>query len=249
MEQAFPAEWRAILGEHVPYLEVLTDDERRRLEARIQVFLDEKHFEGCGGLALTEAIRVVIAAYACLPLINRETDYYPNVVSVLVYPDTFLAPDEGAQPDGTVLAEPDPRDGESWDWGTVIIAWERFLARYEAAGPNNLILHEFAHQLDLENGEVDGAPLLEDADQYDEWARVCRREYERLTAAAEGNEPTLLDPYGAEEPGEFFAVLVETFFEAPVALREAHPSLYRIMSKYLRQDPAARLSAQPDNAG
>ncbi len=244
MARPFPAEWASIIRKHAPYAESLNDGEQRRLEEHMLVFLDEKHFEGCGGLTLTDEMRVTITAHACLPLINRETDYYPGLVSVLVYPDTFLAPEETEQPDGTILGEPDPRDGESWDRGAVIVAWERFLARYEEPVPNNVILHEFAHQLDLENGEIDGAPMLDDNGQYEEWARVCRREFERLTAAAEHGEETLLDPYGAEEPSEFFAVLVETFFEAPVALRDEHPSLYRIMSKYLRQDPASRLTTE-----
>ena len=206
----------------------------------IQVFLDEKEFEGCGGLTITDEIRVTIAAHACLLLLGRETDIYPELRSILVYPSTYVSRYSVQQPDGTVLEEEEPNLGESWATGYVILSWDE-VARDSARGDDgrNLVLHEFAHQLDDESGASDGAPLLPEPSMYADWARVLGGEYKILVEKAERRRRTLLDKYGAESPAEFFAVATECFFERPVELRREHPELYAQLRSFYNQDPVA----------
>lgn len=244
MAEPFPEHWRGYLERHVALYPYLPKDDRERLERFVQIFLAEKNLEGCGGLRLTDEIRLAVAGHACLLLLHLDHDFFPLLQSVLVYPETFLAPDEQEGPDGVVAADPDPREGESWDRGAVVLSWESVLAPPEEWGPSNVILHEFAHQLDWETGEMDGVPFLPDADLHEEWSRVCRREFERLERAAEISADTLMDPYGATEPAEFFAVATETFFMAPAAFRDAYPALYQLLQRYYRQDPAALVQRQ-----
>ncbi len=237
----FPAAWREIVERNVPYVRLLMRDERRQLEGHIQVFLAEKDFEGCGGLTLTDEIRVTIAAQACLLLLNRPTDYYPTLRTILVYPHPYVAAAGRRQPDGTVIEGPEPRAGESWYRGAVVLAWDE--VRRGAADPHdgrNLVLHEFAHQLDGESGAVEGAPALGPRSRYVAWARVLAAEYRRLIDDLDHHRPTLIGGYGAATPGEFFAVVTECFFERPEALRRLHPALYDELRSFYRQDPAAR---------
>jgi len=208
------------------------------------VFLGEKNFEGAGGFELTDEVRVTIAAQACLLLLGRADDLtnlriYPGLDSVVVYPGEFVAPLEEYQPDGTVFDGEEERSGESWGHGAVVISWED--ARAGAADPEdgwNVVLHEFAHQLDDEAGAADGAPLLPSREAQAEWTRVMSREYEEFTAKVDGNRRVLLDEYAAEDPAEFFAVATEFFFEKPRALKKAHPDLYAQLRALYRQDPA-----------
>lgn len=244
----FPDTWRAYLAKWVHYYNWLPPEDQAELEGHIHVFLDAKHFEGCGGMTVDDEVRVAVAGWASVLCLHRETDYYPILVSVLVYPDTFMAQGEQEAPGGVVVEDPDARDGESWDRGAVIIAWESLAEAREEGAPCNVAIHEFAHQLDLENGEYDGVPGLGDADLHDEWLRVCEHEFKRLADAADTGRETVLDPYGASDPAEFFAVVTEAFFETPLALRDKHPRLYKVFSRYFRQDPAvleARASSKP----
>jgi len=237
----FPAEWLDILKRRLPYYWRLSPDEQRELQGHIQVFLHEKRFEGVGGLAMTDEIRVVIAAQACILLLGRDTDYYPLMRSIFVYPEFFRVRDRRRMPDGTILEEEVEFDGESWERGPVVLAWEEVLA--DAADPDdgcNVVLHEFAHQLDGESGGEDGAPPIGDRSLAEEWARVMGREYEKLGRDVERGAPHLIDSYGAETPAEFFAVVTETFFERPRAMKRRHPELYALLERYFRQDPAAR---------
>ena len=205
----------------------------------MQVFLVEKRFEGCAGLELTDDIPVVIAAQACLLLLHRKTDYFPQLLTILVYPSTYLAQHNG------------PVEGPIWEEGTVarlgetgrqlgamVLAWDA--AKYGASDPadgKNVVLHEFAHQLDFENGATDGAPALATRAQQLSWREVMRTEFASLRAADETGIPTLLDTYGATNPAEFFAVATEAFFERPCALRARHPRLYAELQGYFKQDP------------
>ncbi|MCA8926289.1 MAG: zinc-dependent peptidase [Planctomycetes bacterium] len=237
--QPFPPSWVAIVERNVPFVRRLPEADRRELEGHVLVFLAEKSFEGCGGLELDDEVRVTIAAQACVLLLHREADYFPRVSSVLVYPSGYVTPDEEELPDGTVVAGEDLRDGESWDSGAVVLAWDASLAG--AVGPrdgDNVILHEFAHQLDQASGEADGLPPLPRRSMYRTWAEVCAREFAALERAAERGRPTVLDPYGAEHPAEFFAVATEAFFERSGELRRRHPELYALLREYYCQDPA-----------
>jgi Mlc titration factor MtfA (ptsG expression regulator) len=216
--------------------------DQQELLGHIQVFLAEKHFEGCGGLEITEEIRLTIAAQACLLLLHRKTDYYPRLTSILVYPSAYVARVVEHSDAGIVSEGFDERIGEAWSHGTVVLSWDD--VRHGAADihdGHNVVLHEFAHQLDEESGAAEGLPVLEQRSMYVAWARVLGDAYERLRRDVELHRPTVLDEYGATDAAEFFAVVTECFFEKPMQLKRAHPELYEELRKFYRQDPAAYL--------
>lgn len=235
----FPTAWLEFLRRNVPYYDRLTAPQQQELREDIQVFLAEKNFEGAEGMVLTDEIKVTIAAYACVLLLNRPHDFYPRLQTVLVYPDTFVA--HVTRPYGaySVFEGPEPRIGESWRTGAVVVSWNHVRRQpTDPAGARNVALHEFAHQLDGENGILDGTPALPQTSMYSAWARILGREYQTLRAATASHQPTLLDKYGATNPAEFFAVATEYFFEQPAALKQLHPELYDELRLYYRQDPA-----------
>lgn len=230
LAQPFLEQWKAILKKNVPVYNRLSPAEQQQLRSLVQQFLYDKSFEGCGGLELTEEIRVTIAGQACLLLLNRPGAYYPKLSSVLVYPSTYVARDR----DG----DESVRLGESWQTGAVVLAWDS--ARRGAANfadGKNVVLHEFAHQLDQEDGSADGAPILGAASSYAPWAEVFSKEFVRhCERVARGNK-TILDDYGATNPAEFFAVATETFFEKPRQLSTHHYQLYAELRAFYRVDP------------
>lgn len=226
------------------YYSLLSRNEQAELRKLIRVFLAEKRFEGCGGLEITDEIRVTIAAQACLLLLNREHDYYAGLHSVLVYPSSYRAPSKFVDEAGVVHEGHEGRLGEAWLRGAIILSWDE--VRRDSGDfqdGRNVTLHEFAHQLDQQDGSFDGAPILEKLSHYRSWARVLLREYEALGEAADLGQQTLIDQYGATDPAEFFAVSTEAFFESPRALKEKHPELYSELKKFFHQDPLARLEA------
>jgi Mlc titration factor MtfA (ptsG expression regulator) len=238
----FPPRWNEYLARNVPYVSRLVEADRAELRGHIQVFLDEKRFEGCAGLEITDEIRVTVAAQACVLLLHRRTDYYPQLDSILIYPSTFVVPEGGRMPGGMVMAGPQARLGESWVRGAVVLAWDNVLAgAADIHDGHNVVLHEFAHQLDQESGGGDGAPALPRRSAYVAWARVLGHEYDQLVRQAERRHRTLIDQYGATNPAEFFAVVTETFFEKPHELRARHAELYQQMQEFYLQDPAGRL--------
>jgi hypothetical protein len=236
----FPAAWRAILRRRVPYLRRLPADLRTRLLQQMQVFLAEKPFLGCAGMAITDEVRLTIAALACLPLVNRDEAPYPELRQILVYPGPFLV--ERTQADGSGVLH-DHRQvlaGESWSQGQVILSWQDVLQ--DAAAPEggrNVVLHEFAHQLDQENGAANGAPVLGDRDAYARWSAVLSAEYTQLQQRTERGEDGLLDTYGASSPAEFFAVVTEAFFLQPQRLAREHAALFDELRRFYRIDPLA----------
>lgn len=226
----------------MPYYGLLSEDEQAELRKLIQVFLAEKRFEGCGGQRITDEIRVTIAAQACILLLNREHDYYAGLHSILVYPSAYVAPAKFMDEVGVIHEGDEDRLGEAWLRGSVILAWDEVRQdAYDIHDGFNVTLHEFAHQLDQQDGSFDGAPLLGKPSHYRSWARVLMKEYQALGQAAERGQETLIDQYGATEPAEFFAVVTEAFFEMPDALNEEHPELYAELKKFYRQDTLARL--------
>jgi len=241
--QPLPQEWQTFLRRNLPYYRVLSSADREELHGHIQIFLAEKRFEGLGGLTMTDEIRVTIAAQACILLLHRKTDYYPSLVSILVYPSSFVVPIRERLPDGTVAEGVEARLGESWHRGEVVLSWDD--VRHGAADIYdglNVVFHEFAHQLDDEGGVHDGVPLLADRSHYLAWGRVFIKEYEKLLQAVAQRRRTLLHQYGATNPAEFFAVAVETFFEKPIQLKRRHPELYAQLAEYFQQDPAVRFA-------
>jgi MtfA peptidase len=248
----FPPDWRRILEARMPVYKHLPEEDRREMEQGIQIFVAEKNFEGCGGLVITEEIKVCIAAYACLLLLHRETDYYPALHSILVYPSTYFVHETRYVGGGLVEEGSHARLGESWPEGAVVLAWDAVRLGPTPNGNqgHNLVLHEFAHQLDFEDGRADGAPQLGRGDAWPlrkdrraTWARVFSADFENLRASIQKGQPGLLGEYAATNPAEFFAVATECFFERPHDLRAHHPQLYQELKQFFCQDPAQWPSA------
>jgi Mlc titration factor MtfA (ptsG expression regulator) len=243
MMQPFPGEWEAVVRRRVSYYHFLPNDRQEDLKALIRVFLDEKRFEGCAGLEITDEIRLTISGFACVLLLGGQSDLYPKLRTILVYPHGYLAPHFRHQPDGTVSEGLQPRTGESWSFGNIVLSWSDIL--YDAANPQkgrNIVFHEFAHQLDAESGAAEGAPVLPSNASYADWAKVLISEYEALINSMEQGTKSLLNEYGATSPAEFFAVATECFFLKAFELKSEHPKLYAQMKLYYRQDPANRSS-------
>ena len=236
----FPQDWERIMRRWVPLVRRMPQDLQTQLKGHIQVFLAEKAFIGCEGQAITDEVRVTVAAQACLLLLNRPTGYYPRLRQVLVYPRAFWVLHTHPDEHGLVHGGREARVGESWDEGQVILAWDE--TRDSARIPDdafNVVLHEFAHQLDAENGLTNGAPELGSAQRHARWAEVMRQAFVELQAQVARGEETVLDPYGASEPAEFFAVATEAFFERGQDLRQTQPAVYAELAGFYHVDPAA----------
>ena len=240
--QVFPAVWRKILSRRVPLVRRLPVPLQLQLKKHMQVFIAEKSFIGCADLKITEEMRVVIAAQACLLLLNRTTDYFGQVRQILVYPGAFLVDRATTDGAGVLQENRQALAGESWSQGQVILSWEDALqGALDPADGRNVVIHEFAHQLDQENGAPRGAPppLLGDT-QHDpaRWAAVFQEAYSHLQGQAFMGEDGLLSHYGAQDPAEFFAVVSEVFFEQASALAAQYPALYQELCGYYKVDPA-----------
>jgi len=235
----FPNEWLKTIKRNVAFFVRLSDKDQAELLDQIQVFLAEKNFEGCAGQEISDEVRVTIAAQACLLLLHRKTDYFPRLLTILVYPSTYLV-DENRPITAEIWEEgKSHRSGETArTMGSMVLAWDA--VKWGAADPSdgkNVVLHEFAHQLDYENLAADGTPALATREQQLSWQQVMKTEFASLRAADQTGLPTLIDTYGASNAAEFFAVSVEAFFERPAALRSTHPRLYAELGRYFNQDP------------
>lgn len=232
----FPAQWEEILQQRVRFYRFLGQEDRRELRSYIRWFIVSKQFEACEGLVITDEIRVTVAAQACLLLLHRETPCYERLWLIRIYPGEQFA-----------VASQKSLSGECWQQGIILLAWDS--VRAGAANPfdgNNLVLHEFAHQLDYEDGESDGTPLLnrgmtstDAVGAYASWARMLSKEYDDFRLDIERGIKTVMDPYGSTDPAEFFAVATECFFEKPIQVRKKHPVLYAALKEFYKQDPAA----------
>ncbi|MBS0444325.1 MAG: zinc-dependent peptidase [Proteobacteria bacterium] len=234
----FPAEWREILRRRVPYVRGLPADLQLQLKQHILVFLAEKPIIGCGGLVVTDEMRVTIAAQACLLLLNRSGGYYPKLRRILLYPAAFVVDRPHTDGSGVLHEARRALSGESWSQGQVLLSWED--TRDGADVPDdgrNVVIHEFAHQLDQQEGAANGAPGLPSRQRRAAWARVMSAEYARLRDRMARGLPGLIDPYGATDPAEFFAVVSELFFEQPQRLAAEHPSLYNELGRFYRVNP------------
>jgi Mlc titration factor MtfA (ptsG expression regulator) len=234
----FPSLWQAIIDNNIPIYSRLSPDERRRLQGHIQVFLVEKQFIGCQGLQVTEEMKITIAAVACLLLLNEQGRYFSKLRSILVYPSTYLVQEKSSLGNYIIEESWVARLGESWTSDQVVLSWEqikRDTSNWQDG--HNVILHEFAHQLDQEDGKAEGVPILPKNLDYSIWAKVMRQEYQQLCREVEGGVKTVIDGYGATNPAEFFAVATETFFEKPHQLLGKHPALYRLLQRYYQLNP------------
>jgi hypothetical protein len=233
----FPAQWEAIIERRVPHFRLLPPHLRARLKERIQIFIAEKAFVGCDGLAITDEMRVTIAAQACLLILKNRRDFFPNLREILVYPGAFMIDRVRPEPSGILQEQRQVLSGESWSRGQVVLSWDDVVQG--AAIPDdgrNVVIHEFAHQLDQEKGYANGAPFLPSRERYARWSAVLLREYLQLRDEAAWQLPTLLSYYGATDPAEFFAVASEVFFEQPRRLALEHPDLYRELRDFYRVD-------------
>lgn len=234
----FPAEWRQILRQRVPLVQRLPAAQQLRLKRLMQVFLAEKAFIGCAGLSVTDEMRVSIAAQACLPLLGAARGYYPRLRQILLYPGAFIVERSAPGPAGLQMEQRQALAGESWVQGQVLLSWQDVLEGAADPGDGrNVVIHEFAHQLDQVKGHANGAPPLAGRRAYQRWSSVMQKEFDALRERAALGLPSLLDDYGATDPAEFFAVLSELFFECPQALAEQHPALYQELARYYRLDP------------
>lgn len=233
----FPSQWSAILQDNLPPYPNLSLDLQQQLNDHIRIFIAEKSFEGCGGLVLTDEIKVTIAAQACMLLLNRECECYPKLYSVLVYPSAYIAGSRNRLDIQT--DDPSVRLGESWNHGAVVLAWDSVKnGALNFRDGHNVVMHEFAHQLDQEDGRGDGAPILETRSAYSAWSQVFSKEYELLQYTTGKGKKSVMNGYGATDPAEFFAVATETFFEKPVQLKKNHPELYHELAGFYKVEPA-----------
>lgn len=235
----FPDEWVEIVERNISVYRNLPMQLRMQLRKLIKQFLHEKDFSGAGGLEMTDEIRVTIAAEACMLLLNRNSNVYPSLRYIIVYPTAFVVDRAQAGVDGTVGAGPKGLLGESWSNGKVILAWDNVLqgAKNFVDG-HNVVLHEFAHQLDSETGSNDGAPILAGSSGTRTWAKTLSEEFHELQLDSQHGKRSLLDHYGATNPAEFFAVATETFFEKPEKMAEHHAELFDVLKAYYRVNPA-----------
>ncbi len=245
MEAPFAPDWEEILQHNVAHYRMLDEAERAHLRALVQVFIVEKYWEGCGGLRLTDEIRVTISAQACLLLLGLPHNYYQNVLTILVYPSTVVPPPRKPgffETSLTPIEQGFPIIGQALQQGPIIIIWDAALhgGRHPELG-HNVVYHEFAHKLDMLDGAADGTPPLKNRTEYREWVRTCSREYLRLRQDAEHGRRSFLNDYGATSEAEFFAVATEQFFDQPQFMLQKAPDLYRVLKEYYRQDPVRRV--------
>lgn len=236
LRKVFPAHWRSLLQANVPFYSQLTERARLSLERHVQLFLAEKSFYGCDGFEIDDTVRVTIAGHACLLIIARSYSDFDEVGSILVYPSSYRVEQE--EDDGTVVSVSEEiRAGEASGYGQVVLAWAECLTgAVRPAGDHNVIVHEFAHQLDYLDGSADGAPPLS-GEQARHWQRTMTHAYEHLRNSLEHHQAPWLDPYGATEPAEFFAVLTEAFYQRPHHLCHEQPEVYRALCGFYRLDP------------
>jgi len=234
----FPPAWRGIIEQRVGLWQRLPAADRLELLGHILVFIDEKRFEGCGGLEITDEVRLTIAAQACILLLHRQTQYFPALRSILVYPDEYVAPAAEEHESGVVVEDHEPRAGESWAEGSLVLSWRDVLAgSADASSGENVVLHEFAHQIDDEWGLSSADPNEAQSEEARQWARTFRRAFERFEREVRRGRGTVIDPYGATDEAEFFAVVTEMFFEQPAELRVHDPELYGRWSRFFGQNP------------
>ena len=238
MASPFPEAWQRILQANVGLYRVLSAGQRRKLEASTRILVAEKNWEAVQSLALTDEIKATVAGMASLLTLGFDEDYYPNVETVIVYPQSFLVPRQRMETRGVLAEEVLTLSGQAALSGPVIVSWADVQQNIVSRDGQNVVLHEFAHTLDMRDGAADGAPYLETKAQIETWSRVMSAEYQALVERTQAGERDVLHPYGATNAAEFFAVATESFFERARELSATHPELYGILRDFYQQDPA-----------
>ncbi|MCB9858063.1 MAG: zinc-dependent peptidase [Phycisphaerales bacterium] len=235
----FPEKWRPIVRSAVPHLHLLTSVQRQKLENDIRIFLAEKMFVAGGDISITETMRVTIAAGACMLIVALpQLDVFPKLREIIIYPHNFTEEIEAIGPDGRPYAIHRTRSGEAWHRGPVVLAWNT--VAQGVASPHdgyNVVIHEFAHVLDMQEGAADGQPPLDTREAREKWVRVFYPAFDKFVDDQRRGRYTLVDPYGATNPAEFFAVASEHFFEQATLLQRFHPDLYDLLRDFYQQDP------------
>jgi len=235
--QPFPKALREIIKFNVPYFYTMPTDLQLQLKQHVLVFMHEKEFYGFEGIIINDEIKATIAVQACLLLLNQEENYYPKLKSIYVYPEAFITRHKRKDAAGVVHENRRVLSGESWELGKVVLSWKD--TKHGASiidDGRNVVIHEFAHQLDQETGVANGAPFLRHENRQC-WSQVLSKEYEKLLAQSATGERSLLDKYGATNPAEFFAVASEVFFEQPLDMKNIHPKLYQQLQGFYRVNP------------
>lgn len=230
--------WRHVVA-GLWFLHGLSNAELRRLRECVTLFLHAKQISGAHGLVVTGEMRLMIAAQACILILNLDLDYYDGWVEIIVYPGEFVRDYEYVDEDGVAHHAHESASGESWLGGPVILSWEDAVAAEPDAG-YNVVIHEFAHKLDMLNGDANGFPPLHADMSREAWSNAFSRAYADFCSRVDANEATTLDSYAAEDPAEFFAVMSEAFFQAPLVVRTDYPAVYEQLALFYRQDPAQR---------
>lgn len=234
----FPPGWPARLTEQVPLYARLPPALREQLHGHIQVLLDEKDFHGAAEFVVTDVMRLIIAAQASLLLLNRPVDYFPMLHSIVLHPGVFVVNRETWDATGVHHNERQVLSGESWERGQLVLSWDDSLAGgMNSEDGYNVVLHEFAHQLDLESGAVNGMPGLHSAARRRDWTSTFSAAYADHCARVDAHTDTWLDPYAASSPAEFFAVITEAFYELPQAVQAQYPQVFTQLCDYYRVDP------------
>ncbi len=237
-DKPFPLHWETIIKQNLPIYKHFPPLLRKRLQGHVNVILAEKQFIGCGGLQITEEIKLTIAAISALLLLNERGEYYPKLCSILVYPSAYVVNQTLAVSNYVVQEAKVVRLGESWSRDQIVLSWSQI--KYDTQNwqdGHNVILHELAHQLDSESGTFNGVPVLEHKSDYATWAKVFTQEYQQLIKNVKRGGQTVMDAYGSTNPAEFFAVATETFFEKPNLMAQEHPALYNQLKRYYQLEP------------
>lgn len=237
-KRPFPKEWRKLLQNNVPYYRLLPADLQLKLKGLIHVFLHDKTFVGCEGLQVTDDMRVIIAAQACMLMMNKDEDIFPNTKTIYLYPSQFVVARSQANQDGLHDERVKVLQGESWSYGQVVLSWSDSLkGAVHPFDGHNVVMHEFAHQIDQTSGTVNGAPPLPASMSSKRWADVLTSAFQSLKYRISHHMHCVIDHYGATNEGEFFAVVTECFFEKPHQLAHEYPALYEQFKLFYRLDP------------
>lgn len=240
-EVPFPEEWESVLSRNVFHFQCLSEAQQIRVRKFVQIFVAEKHWEGVNGLQITPEVQVTTAAQAGLLSLGKTATYFEHVLSILIYPSEYERKEQTQDADGIVTEHRLQMLGEAEWRGPVYLSWPDVLegGRRSTVG-HNLVLHEFAHQLDMLNGRfVDGIPPLNSRSELQRWLSVCDAEFKALVERCQQRQPGIIDCYGSQNAAEFFAVLTEAFFENAAALQQHHPDSYALLSDYYQLNPAA----------
>ena len=232
-------QYKSLLQTSIPFYRYLDTSQKRKLEKRMSVLLDEKIFEGCGGLSVTDEMKGAITAYAGLLIMEQTSDYYSDLRAILIYPDDYVAPVYQMHAGGVVSEGSERRQGESWDSGSIVLSWNDIRdSTLNRDNPHNLIIHEFAHQLDDQYGLSGGISFEGKPIQTDEWTHTLAKIYRDLMDAERfGRSDHPLDLYGATNPAECFAVVMEAFIESPRSLQNRYSGAYRLLADFFGFDP------------